>query len=808
MNKTIEEILTGLRSKNLNLGTEDIISRICKSEQKPNRHEIWHLCLELEKIRQRNESSNSSLFAAIGGEDVLIHFLDKTSHTFPDELLDFFKDYLSALKPGNILNPWTDQPTDLSFILNALPATHTAQGICGDLTSSRSVQLFDKIAATVFDWKKTPIWISGTNNSEIRNRIVHGGCSSWISNPTEKLKNIRPEWDVVICFPPLDYHHYGLIMMAESALKLSPEGVGLFIIPSFELHSSHEKARKTWKTLKENGLAIEAIISCNMSFTRLEPSLIIIKRATQSQVFVGELQNDPKRKSILIKNLQSKREAKECGLGMLVDRENLKSFSSLKFNREYLEKVSRQGLPKVNLNEIISEIFIINKNKNRGFSEKSNVVYIPNTGFSEVVTSTNKFKIKPEGYIQLSLKPEIINADFLAKYFNSELGLLARRSLMQYGTKFISARSIRVGVQIPLPALSVQTSVIEADTRLRDISIDVSNISKQLWGRPAQIGKIKKFIDRVNNEETFEDWLKTLPFPLASILWNYHAAEHEPKDQFKLLLKFFEGLAEFNAIILLSVARRDLILWDEVRVYLTKEKERFEKSGFGTWVELSAFISKRLRELWSQVQTSGLDLGQSGRARCEAAFGSCSSEVIESLLSKNLHNVLHDVNIFRNDFDGHYGALGEATATNFLAQLRSYLSDVKSSFGQAWECYQLLLPTNRSEWTGQYHEVRVNLLQGPNTPFKKEIRKLTKPLKRETLYFLNKDSAEAVELLPLLKISSAPKDADNACYFYNRRQSDGARYVSYHFEKQADITFPASEMDQLFTDLFGSKGLS
>jgi len=98
----------------------------------------------------------------------------------------------------------------------------------------------------------------------------------------------------------------------------------------------------------------------------------------------------------------------------------------------------------------------------------------------------------------------------------------------------------------------------------------------------------------------------------------------------------------------------------------------------------------------------------------------------------------------------------------------------------------------------------VNLLQGLNTPFLKETRKLSEPLKRNTLYLLDKDQDRAVELLPLVKISSGPKEAVNACYFYNRKQPNGARYVSYHFEKEADRTFPVAEMEHLFRELFGS----
>jgi len=35
---------------------------------------------------------------------------------------------------------------------------------------------------------------------------------------------------------------------------------------------------------------------------------------------------------------------------------------------------------------------------------------------------------------------------------------------------------------------------------------------------------------------------------------------------------------------------------------------------------------------------------------------------------------------------------------------------------------------------------------------------------------------------------ASPKTEQNACYFFNKQQKDGLRFVSYHFEKEAEIT--------------------
>ena len=56
------------------------------------------------------------------------------------------------------------------------------------------------------------------------------------------------------------------------------------------------------------------------------------------------------------------------------------------------------------------------------------------------------------------------------------------------------------------------------------------------------------------------------------------------------------------------------------------------------------------------------------------------------------------------------------------------------------------------------------------------------------LHLKGQDERNALALLPLIKVMPAPQSAENACYFYNRQERDGVRFVSYHFEKEADIT--------------------
>lgn len=831
MNTNVWKILDEICSEKSDWDVGKLAERLSKADPKPTASDLWFLCSEL-LVNPNGKPPNQ----ANGFLDILPKVITVNSHrlalenpprVFSEDLdsfftgndvkqpllkivIDFAVDYLAPLKPKRLFNPWTEEPVGVSALFNALPTLQEASAVSLNTKTLRQAQLFfNYMASSILGWNKVPEWIGVKEAVPLVS--AQQGFGSFGPDPIFTLKELKGQWDAIICCPPMGHNMIcdGSSLVAESAAKLSPNGVGLFIVPRQFFTSN--RSVNVYDTLSKFGLTVEAVLSIPPEYrgkmTRVDLSLIAIRRGIQAQLFVGELQADSERRKLLLNNIQSKQVTKDFSLGMLVEKEEFRSYGVVKTVREYQTQLTRQGLPLVNLAELLQETNAPKRYKDTSFPDRANALYLPSIGFSEVVTSTEQFRIKPHNYLQLVLNPERVNADFLAKFLNSELGMQARRSMLSGNfISKISLGAVRKGVQIPLPLLSVQSAVIEADTNLRDLATDVQNLRKQLWGRPAQVEKVRKAIERVNREETFEEWLKTLPFPLASILWNYHTAAHDPKEQFELLLKFFEGLAEFNSTILLSAARRDAELWEEVRSYLKKERERFETSSFGTWIELTAFISKRLRELWSDAGKNEAANGTSGRARCEAALGTSRSEVVEAMLSKQLLGVLRSANQFRNDYDGHYGVLGEARATNLLVQLRSFLSEVRSSFGQAWESYQLLLPTQRSEWTGQHHEVVVNLLQGLNTPFLKETRKLREPLKRNTLYLLDKDRDNAVELLPLVKISSAPKDAVNACYFYNRKQPDGARYVSYHFEKEADLTISVAEMEQLFSELFGNAG--
>ena len=57
----------------------------------------------------------------------------------------------------------------------------------------------------------------------------------------------------------------------------------------------------------------------------------------------------------------------------------------------------------------------------------------------------------------------------------------------------------------------------------------------------------------------------------------------------------------------------------------------------------------------------------------------------------------------------------------------------------------------------------------------------------EQLYLAHKDARRALRLLPLIKVGPSPQSA-KTCYFFNKVERDGLRFVSYHYIDQPELT--------------------
>jgi hypothetical protein len=115
----------------------------------------------------------------------------------------------------------------------------------------------------------------------------------------------------------------------------------------------------------------------------------------------------------------------------------------------------------------------------------------------------------------------------------------------------------------------------------------------------------------------------------------------------------------------------------------------------------------------------------------------------------------------------------------------------------------LISPTTETQWTGERFKVVAEILKGSRSPFPTDVCSLVAPLKTGALYFFDPAEDHALELLPLIKMDSPPMSEATACYFYNRIQPDGVRYVSYHFAPEVERKYTPDEARAVLRDLLG-----
>jgi len=156
------------------------------------------------------------------------------------------------------------------------------------------------------------------------------------------------------------------------------------------------------------------------------------------------------------------------------------------------------------------------------------------------------------------------------------------------------------------------------------------------------------------------------------------------------------------------------------------------------------------------------------------------------VFSKSVLAIIQEVSSRRNQWIGHGGIVGDKDALERHAVLKSELAKLREVFQRRWNSYELVQPRNCMFRRGIF-ENEVARLLGPRTPFEIVQRDTSIPLEAGALYLLSAFEARGLRLLPLVKVMPAPRTEQNACYFYNRVQKGGVRFVSYHFDKEAEV---------------------
>jgi len=454
----------------------------------------------------------------------------------------------------------------------------------------------------------------------------------------------------------------------------------------------------------------------------------------------------------------------------------------------------------------------------RSAAAAQNTVYLPVSGTAPVVTSTNEFTLKPQNYVQFVLKDTIARADFVAGFFNSQLGSQIREAIRSGSSWLVSRRQL-LKTPVYLPSLEEQDEIIKASNLIvsRSAALEggevkrIAELHRELWKDPDRRAQI---VDRAEligvkrkdepairecleaSDEFFDIWLESLPYPLARILWRY-TAKQPAEDKINLLLSFFESLAVFNSLVMLSAFAQDTAFYDqESRAWLDQEnyEKRFIKPSFGDWNELASRLAKATREVRKDLQKKDKLLSLFGGPGWE--------ELIEAVTRKKLNDVLSGASNYRNLWRGHgSAAIGKKGQNIRLEEMKKLLIETHKTICHRYSAVLLFTPKSHDMERDKdgVHNYIVKVFKGTRRPIQERDIQSRSELKSGSLYLAPLESDEPlirpITLLPFVQLKECKGEDDvrpeidaHAFYFYSGLNKDEVRWISHDCPEMPEIS--------------------
>jgi hypothetical protein len=575
------------------------------------------------------------------------------------------------------------------------------------------------------------------------------------------------------------------LVLLESLRRLAPNGQGVIVVANDFLQRPEGVAR----SLKRFGLHLHAVLALPEGAlapqTTIPVYLALIGREAGEDLFVGQLQEGGANDELL-RNLRQRVRGEAAALGRMTTLAEFRSWRALELAEEIAESTRDSNLRPVALKLVATAVSLGTRGVDGGFEEEPNAVYLPLIGTSAAVTAVSDLAIKAQNYAQVVLDPSTALADYVAGFFNSELGRKVRDgALSGYFIPKITKASLAEMV-VYLPPLEEQREVSSVHRSIREMDLQLAALEKKLWSEPGKLAEVKVAIGELSTERGFVAWLETLPFPLASILWRYHAAA-EPTQRRNHLLNFFEALSEFLLCVLVSAMMSDAAFWE-------LSKNRFiDKGGrpdalrlgqFGTWVTFGRRIAAVVREMLTSPEE---------RAKALALFRARSDTLPVGVSDPRLYEMLATLNRYRNDWKGHAGVEGNKEVQQRLAVLEGELTRFHEIFSHVFDGWKLLRARDSRLRDGVYY-FQADELMGTRTTFREIQVRVVEPMDEDVLYFLETGTLQPLKVLPLFRVMPSPRTEANACYFYNRLNEHDARFISYHFENESEIVIPDAQL--------------
>jgi hypothetical protein len=609
------------------------------------------------------------------------------------------------------------------------------------------------------------------NESEAALGRVLVNAAKWqVGDPLELLNTLKTDVDIVASILPFGSMSdrtivlkglggnkievrgdLGQLILAAAAMRLSADGIGLFVIPP----SFFISQRSVLRQFNSLGLSVEAALALPSGsfapYTNIQTYLLIVRKRAFDRMFVAQLSSDTNTNIQIVSNLAEGKEGGALELGRFVEPLSFTGLNAIRTEEHFQTAEREYGAPALRLENLATAINLGRYGEDFKFHQHDNAIYVPLIGNNQVAVSLDELQLKLQNYVQVVIDPKQSNARFVAQFLNSNLGTENRELSKSGFIPKLNKQTIR-GLRVFVPDLETQKTLLEIESRiiaehntLSGLQIELDEFRQELWSNPRSAPDVNKSVIALSSRLSgdlkqyavagLEQWFETLPFPLSSILRAWQATPSQDfKTKHEHLLHFFEGTAEFISVIFLSAYRSNEARFETHQQKLLdsmqKQKLSFEKATFGTWKFILEYLGSQTRQLLSGDKDA--------RALCADIFSDKALTLPEALCSKELAAIISTTNKLRNDWTGHGGMVGQDEARGRNEQLLGELQKLRDVMADAWAETQLIHALHTRARGGVF-ENEVAILMGSNSEFLKETRPMSIWLDVERLYLSKKE---------------------------------------------------------------------
>lgn len=735
----------------------------------------------LETLAQMLEEQPEAQDAA----DLLIALADEplsqrglAEHISPNVLVRFVGQLAAKLKPSSILDPTCGCGLMLrAAISGAKP--RVAFGVELEQQSCRIARLLLANQAEVVE-----------GDAFVHGEEVPGPFDLVLADPPMGLRRIEARSDSGGAGRKQELAE---ALVHWSLARLAPEGT-LAVLTSPRL-ARDEGFRSRVLVAGARFRAIIHIPAGTRLATGIASYLLLIDRKPQSSVFIAQLDRRSESHERLLDNLLHGRVGPHPALGALRPLDAFTGFEQLEASYRLDSRLRGSRLVQIDAAQALTAVERADGpgRQPRPLSDLGdNELYLRMNG--RPLDVSEESSSSPRNVLLLRLNPDVVDREYFLRWLDGDLGRHILRSISVGSvTPMITVRAIREA-KFPLPPISEQKQIAESLRHVDRLRKQLDDLEESCWDGREQGKDILQRVATLNNSERFEDWVESLPFPLATVLWRHHSTGGDARLRIKPLADFFEALAEFLATVHLSAFRSVPVAWAERQSELARSlsaaRLRLDHATFGTWKCIVENLSKKAR---SMLKSSEKDL-------VREMYALQDDRVLDTLLASDLISILGDAVSIRNTHLGHVGAMSKPDAEVVETKLLALVERLRSIFGNSWSRYELVLAEASSYRDGvfRHHMPRA---MGTRTPFARVQRQTRDPLEDGKLYLLGEGSLRGLRLLPFIRMMPSPSNALNACYFFNRVQAGGLRFVSYHFEDQSELCQEFSDTAAVLSDL-------